>query len=206
MGDHPLVLEYEVDLCGYDAAHNGHLVWASSAYWIFGQASEAVPGTRTDFSPLEGLLRLPVLPHDEYHGQSGIGSDEQLFLPDTLADSFDRLAALGPNGQNQFLRAAYWLNHARRVWELSVSASLIAVAQAIEALLPEAEGSDVPSAESLARCQALVSGSRRGSMRTRRMTRTARRYTPFGQRLCTAPTCLGMTSGYADCSQGSQAR
>jgi hypothetical protein len=49
------------------------------------------------------------------------------------------LGVLSQSRQDQFLRAAYWLNHARRVWELSASASFVAIAQAIEGLLPEAE-------------------------------------------------------------------
>jgi hypothetical protein len=182
LGDHPLVLEYEVALCGddqvdrarvdrwyrkyalalsglvtyiavpdrqrqlwvsvlnFEAPSEGRAIWAEAVYWTMGlPEAQAVPGRRADFSPLDGIEQLAVLPHDEFHSRRGMGpEDEHLVLPETLADSLDRLAALSPRRQDQFLRAAYWLNHARRVWEMSYSASYIAVAQAIEALLPEA--------------------------------------------------------------------
>ena len=181
IGDHPLVLEYEVAWCGdntvdqarverayrryalalsgfvthidvpdrerqvwayvsdHETPSEGASVWVQAAYWIIGLVNEDVPGWRADFSSLDGLERMVVLPHEEFHCRRGIGpDDEHLAVPETLADSLDSFATLEPSRQDQFLRAAYWLNHARRVWDLSYSASFIAVAQAIEALLPEA--------------------------------------------------------------------
>jgi hypothetical protein len=181
IGDHPLVLEYEVASCGdnivdqarvarayrryalvlsglvthvdvpdrerqvwayvssCESPSGGASAWVQAAYWIMGSANEDIPGWRADFSSLEGLERMVVLPHEEFHSRRGIGpDDEYLAVPETLADSLDRFATLDSSRQDQFLRAAYWLNHARRVWDLSYSASFIAVAQAIEALLPEA--------------------------------------------------------------------
>ena len=78
--------------------------------------------------------------HERFYARRGIGPDDhKLSVPDSLGDSLDRVARLAPGQKRDLIRACFWLNHARRVWTISQSASYLAVSQAIEALLPDAE-------------------------------------------------------------------
>jgi hypothetical protein len=81
-----------------------------------------------------------VLPHDEFYARRGIGSDDEvLTVPGSLGAGLSSLQAMEPARLDAFLRAAFWFQHARRVWPYSKSASYLATCQAIEALLPPAE-------------------------------------------------------------------
>jgi hypothetical protein len=79
---------------GSDPRSIGQTIWTEAAYWVGGPVEQAVPGWRADFSPLDGLAPLAVLPDDEYHDQRGKTVDEHLAVPDSLAASLDLLAGL----------------------------------------------------------------------------------------------------------------
>lgn len=107
-------------------------------YWTFGPASTSIPGASDDgFTDTSALSPLPTLPHDEYYSRHGVGGDDWFIIPNSLADSLDRLGRLDAASRARFVRAAYWLNHAYSVWETSHSATYMAIAQCIEAMLPE---------------------------------------------------------------------
>jgi hypothetical protein len=115
-------------------------VYARPGYETYGQGENGLPGMRNDFSPVHSLQPLRVVDHERFYERRGIGPDDhKLSVPDSLGDSLDRVARLPPGQKRDLIRACFWLNHARRVWTISQSASYLAVSQAIEALLPDAE-------------------------------------------------------------------
>ena len=120
-------------------------VYARPGYETYGQGENSVPGMRADFSPVQSLQPLDEIDHKRFYERRSIGPDDQkLSVPDSLSDSLDRVARLTPDRRRDLIRACFWLNHARRVWTISQSASYLAVSQAIETLLPEAEQTRCP--------------------------------------------------------------
>ncbi len=66
--------------------------------------------------------------------------DETLELPASVESIFDRYYALDPIRRERLLRWAYWINHSALVAGLSLSASYMAIIQAVEALRPNDDG------------------------------------------------------------------
>jgi hypothetical protein len=98
-------------------------------YWIEGFESLA-----DGFSAAQ--TSLPVTPDDIYYARRGIAAGDVLDIPSSLGEWVNKYAARSFTRRSQVLRAAYWLRHAREVFLLSHSASLVAAVQAVEVLLP----------------------------------------------------------------------
>lgn len=87
--------------------------------------------TDTDIPPIR------LVDDAEFYGRHGISGDMvALELPGSIGVMFDRYHALDRDQRDRFQRWAYWLNHAHLVWNLSRSATYMAVIQAVEALRP----------------------------------------------------------------------
>lgn len=83
---------------------------------------------------------LRLVEDSAYYARIGVSSDDTLELPASIETMLDRFYALEEKRRERFLRWCYWLNHSRRSRPLSMSASYMAVIQAIEALRPELPG------------------------------------------------------------------
>lgn len=104
-----------------------------------GHVSYAFTGmTASDeFSDPQGLPQITVIPTDDYYGPDGIygrAVGEDFVLPNDIDDALDYFDALPSPQRGQFLRASYWATHARVVWTISQSASMVAAMSAVEAL------------------------------------------------------------------------
>ncbi|HTU93077.1 MAG TPA: hypothetical protein VMF69_23555 [Gemmataceae bacterium] len=79
--------------------------------------------------------RLEEIASDRYYevvrGFDGLG----LRVPDNLDDLLCRYQGLHPTRRSEFDRAAFWLDVARRQWNISVSASFASLVSAVESLI-----------------------------------------------------------------------
>ena len=100
--------------------------WAQETYFIpnfDGYADElSHPG---DLPPIELVASMP----------SGVRTDQVLVLPEDLEQKLDTFMRLDGDDRARLLRAAYWLHHAREVWDISKSAYFQSLVQAVEAML-----------------------------------------------------------------------
>ena len=103
--------------------------WAQNFY--FASLGEAVQDELTP-QPVEHLEEIHGDQYStEVRGLDGLG----LRLPADLDEAICRYMKLGTKHREQFDRAAYWLDMARRQWDISVSASFAARVSAIESLI-----------------------------------------------------------------------
>ncbi|MFD4530376.1 hypothetical protein ACFWP7_42015 [Streptomyces sp. NPDC058470] len=101
-------------------------VWALEHYFVpnfDGYADELSP--QSDLPAIEMVATMP----------SGVLADQVLVLPEDLEQKLDTFMRLGDDDRARLLRAAYWLHHAREVWDISKSAYFQALIQAVEAML-----------------------------------------------------------------------
>lgn len=86
------------------------------------------------FTETSSLPPLSAVEPHEYYARLGIYPDQVLDIPSDFTDLFDIFAALPKREREQFLRAAYWFQHATDVFAISQSAAFIALVSAVEAL------------------------------------------------------------------------
>jgi hypothetical protein len=103
--------------------------WIQNSY--FGILGDVVQDALSQ--PADSLL--PEIPADRYFTAVRGIDGQGMRLPDDLDDSICRYQALPPARQEEFDRAAYWLDMASRQWDISVSASFAALVSVIEALI-----------------------------------------------------------------------
>ncbi|MFF4362965.1 hypothetical protein ACFY1U_35220 [Streptomyces sp. NPDC001351] len=101
-------------------------VWAQESYFI--------PGFEAYTEELSGQGELPDIEMVE-KPPTGIRGNDVLVLPEDLERKLDTFMRLGDDDRARILRAAYWLHHAREVWDISKSAYFQALVQAVEAML-----------------------------------------------------------------------
>lgn len=90
---------------------------------------------RTSWTPTEGIESIPELDPVSYYSRLPL-TGRPLTLPSTARNCLDRVAQLADDDLQRFLRACFWLNHAMEVYAPSQSSAYVALATAIEALLP----------------------------------------------------------------------
>ncbi|HET7444922.1 MAG TPA: hypothetical protein VFJ57_09715 [Solirubrobacterales bacterium] len=88
------------------------------------------------FSLLQTELKL-VADGEFFTPWGGAASDEGLLLPASLERMLDGFNSLDLERRDRFLRWCYWLNFSKLSGGLSMSASYLAIIQAVEALRPE---------------------------------------------------------------------
>jgi hypothetical protein len=110
-----------------------------SRHLQLGYTIDGFAARRSDFTVVENMPALELVPTNDYYNKRGIATSDVLILPDSFETLLDRYFALNGKDQERILRWCHWLNHARQVGSLSPSASHIAVVQAIEALMPPDE-------------------------------------------------------------------
>lgn len=64
---------------------------------------------------------------------------EELYIPKSLDEWFVKYGNISIRNKTLFLRAAYWISFARKVYPQSKSASLVACVQSVESLIPRNE-------------------------------------------------------------------
>jgi hypothetical protein len=96
-----------------------------------------------DFSDPSEYSQLNVVPDAEYYARRGIERNE-MEVPASLDEFFDRFEAADSRTRDQLLRASYWFDAAHRVWDVSKSLSFIATINAVEVLVPEPEEDRCP--------------------------------------------------------------
>jgi hypothetical protein len=93
---------------------------------------------RTDYTLTD--TAIPLVPDDAYYDRRGLTFDSVFDLPQSLATWIRKYLRMARDKQRRTLRAAYWLRHAEEVYPRSRSASLMAMIQAVEVLLPKTSG------------------------------------------------------------------
>lgn len=109
--------------------------WVQLTYMFPGFQALADEMTSDPGTPIE------LIEADGFYAKRGIRPDDVLQLPLSFELMLDHFYALGLEKRDQFLRWAYWLNHAKQIWNLSHSAHYLALIQAVEALRPRLPGS-----------------------------------------------------------------
>jgi hypothetical protein len=89
-----------------------------------------------DFTDTSGMDRIALRPESEYFTRFGPLTSDPLALPDRLSEYLDTFAAANEDWKGRVYRSAYWLSYSREARRFSSSASLAALVQAIEALIP----------------------------------------------------------------------
>jgi hypothetical protein len=117
-------------------------------------------------TPKATLPDLPSEPDSAFYGREGISIDSGFTIPSSLSTWMEKYVALNAAKKKRLLRAAYWLSHARQVRSLSSSASLVAMVQVIESLVPRPTGQE--------RC--LTCGRTTGPGSTQRFTEFVEKY------------------------------
>jgi hypothetical protein len=97
-------------------------------------------GDSTAFSDVTSLGRLEEVDAHTYYRPLGLMPDEGLRIPANLSQQIDRFFALSAADQERYLRSAYWLEHAMRVFPQSQSDSYVSLIAAVEALMDEERG------------------------------------------------------------------
>jgi hypothetical protein len=87
-----------------------------------------------------GHRKLALVDERTLFARHGLMGGETLELPASLDSLFDHYYALDPVRRERVFRWAYWISHSALVSGLSISASYMAVIQAIEALRPNEDG------------------------------------------------------------------
>ncbi|ELP65726.1 hypothetical protein ACKI1I_11650 [Streptomyces turgidiscabies] len=101
-------------------------VWAQETYFIpnfEGYADELSP--QGDLPTIEMVAAMP----------GGVSADTVLVVPQDLEQKLDTFMQLDGEDRTRLLRAAYWLHHAREVWDISKSAYFQSLVQGVEAML-----------------------------------------------------------------------
>ncbi|MCX4976258.1 hypothetical protein [Streptomyces sp. NBC_00620] len=119
-------------------------VWAQETYFIpnFETYTDEL-SQQGDLPAIELVATMP----------SGIRENQVLVLPEDLEQKLDTFMRLGDDDRARLLRAAYWLHHAREVWDVSKSAHFQSLVQAVEAMLKYA-----PHRERCPQCNAHLAG------------------------------------------------
>ena len=112
----------------------GGPIWSSELYWIKG-----FENLRENFSTPD-VPALERRPTELYYDETGIREDAKVRLPEDVEVMLDRAYALDAGRRGRLFRWCFWLNHASLVWNLSRSATYMAVIQSVEALRPDASG------------------------------------------------------------------
>ena len=90
-----------------------------------------------DFAAPTDCQPLSSVEATEYYSRSStIPPNRGLELPSNLTEMIQQYLSCPPPKQDQFLRAAFWLDHARDVWRDSATAAFLALTSSIESLLP----------------------------------------------------------------------
>jgi hypothetical protein len=97
-----------------------------------------------NFSHATAFPRLTVVPDEEYYARRGFDPEHALDVPASLDDIFNRFEQSDPQTRDRLLRAAYWLDAAYRVWDMSKALSYVAAIFAVEALVPSHEAEPCP--------------------------------------------------------------
>ena len=107
---------------------------------VYAQEGYSIPNfvPPTGFLAVEGMDPAPEQPEATYYAFGPLDFGPPLAVPTTLATLLDIFFNLSPFVQDQFLRAAYWLQHSHRVSSISHSASYMALIGAIEVLTEKA--------------------------------------------------------------------
>lgn len=96
-----------------------------------------IPSQTADFSSVDEIPPLARVPLSDYYSRRGISIGQVLDLPDNFEVSLDSLFSLPRGDRDRFLRACFWFRHAAHAFAYSQSACFIALASAIEALVPD---------------------------------------------------------------------
>ncbi|WP_427923850.1 hypothetical protein [Streptomyces sp. cg40] len=119
-------------------------VWAQEAYFLPNFESFTAELTpQGDLPAIEMVPKMPV----------GVEADQVLVLPEDLEQKLDTFMRLEDDDRARVLRAAYWLHHAREVWDVSKSAYFQSLIQAVEAMLKYA-----PHRERCPQCRTHLAG------------------------------------------------
>jgi len=81
------------------------------------------------------IERLEVIPSDRYFTEVTGLDGKGLRVPGDLDESICRIKQLHSTRREEFKRAAYWLDMARRQWNISMSLSFAALVSAVESLI-----------------------------------------------------------------------
>jgi len=114
--------------------------YLNEGYWFPG--FEAIAA---EFSPTDAVSPMDEIDDPVYYGRIGISVDQRLDVPKSLTELLDRYFSLPSPERMSVLRAAYWLRHARDVWDLSHTAYYLAVINAVEVMLPDPSGERCPT-------------------------------------------------------------
>ncbi len=107
----------------------------------FQQEFYSYPGMNAQRDSMPDIANCPELamvPAAEYASRRGIEAGQVLDLPDSVGVLCDSFVALDSDLRDAFLTAAFWLQHARRVFSYSRSAHFTALISAVESLMPDA--------------------------------------------------------------------
>lgn len=110
---------------------------------VFRQTGYTYDGFRVlsdDFTPIDDLPQLAVIPQREYYERGGIPPGEEFAIPDSLHFDLECFARLSNDDRARFTRASFWLKYGREISTDSMSASFVAYISAIEALAGASRG------------------------------------------------------------------
>ena len=104
------------------------------------QVMYRMPGFRHTADSFERVENARPIPSTSatvfYTRREGGGPQDEFDLPDDLSRCLAILRTMSSDHRDKFLRSAYWVGHAAQVFDLSISATYLAIMSAIEALLP----------------------------------------------------------------------
>ena len=90
------------------------------------------------FSSVEHFSPMETMEYYEYFSNPRQELNPPMRVPALLMTFFDRFESLEKAERDQFMRAAFWFQHASSVWEESNSAAYLAIISSIETLVPPA--------------------------------------------------------------------
>lgn len=106
-------------------------VWTQPTYLCKGFSHLA------DEFTFSSMPKLNLVADEDFFVPWHAAADENFDLPASIGLMLDRLEALDSDRQSRFMRWCYWLNFSKLGGALSISASYMAIIQAVEALRPE---------------------------------------------------------------------
>jgi hypothetical protein len=96
-----------------------------------------------EFAGLEDCEPLRLVPVSEFHGRLGIEPGQVLDLPANFEQAVSAYHRLEASQKLRFGNACYWLQHSAHIRVVSSSASYLALALAIECLMPSSKAGAV---------------------------------------------------------------
>jgi hypothetical protein len=100
-------------------------------------------GVLGDFTPIGACSSLRLIPSAEFQNRLGISGGQVLDLPENFGESISAYHHLTGDQKMRFGNACHWVQHSARTFRDSQSASYIALALAIESLMPVPESGKV---------------------------------------------------------------